>query len=71
MCWRAFDGLISCAAKVHFKESLNAMTYLTLVNGMDFRELVFLTGAESSTDTFKVALAFGKDHTDVLRKHAP
>ena len=47
------------------------MTYLTLVNGMDFRELVFLTGAESSTDTFKVALAFGKDHKDVLRKHAP
>lgn len=35
---------------------------------MDFRELVFLTGAESSTDTFKVALAFGKDHKDVLRK---
>lgn len=35
---------------------------------MDFRELVFLAGAESSTDTFKVALAFGKDHKDVLRK---
>lgn len=44
------------------------MTYPTVVNGMDFRELVFLTGAESSTDTFKVALAFGKDHKDVLRK---
>lgn len=44
------------------------MTYPTVVNGMDFRELVFLTGAESSTDTFKVARAFGKDHKDVLRK---
>ena len=44
------------------------MTYPTVVNGMDFRELVFLTGAESSTDTFKVALAFGKEHKDVLRK---
>lgn len=44
------------------------MTYPTVVNGMDFRELVFLTGAESSTDTFKVALAFGKDHKEVLRK---
>ncbi|MGG6193066.1 Rha family transcriptional regulator [Pantoea allii] len=44
------------------------MNYPTVVNGMDFRELVFLTGAESSTDTFKVALAFGKDHKDVLRK---
>lgn len=44
------------------------MTYPTQVNGMDFRELVFLTGAESSTDTFKVAQAFGKDHKDVLRK---
>ncbi len=44
------------------------MTYPTVVNGIDFRELVFLTGAESSTDTFKVAKAFGKDHKDVLRK---
>lgn len=44
------------------------MTYPTVVNGIDFRELVFLTGAESSTDTFKVAMAFGKDHKDVLRK---
>lgn len=44
------------------------MTYPTVMNGMDFRELVFLTGAESSTDTFKVALAFCKDHKDVLRK---
>ncbi len=44
------------------------MTYPTVVNGLDFRELVFLTGAESSTDTFKVALAFGKDHKEVLRK---
>jgi Rha family phage regulatory protein len=44
------------------------MTYPTVVKGMDFRDLVFLTGAESSTDTFKVAKAFGKDHKDVLRK---
>ncbi|WJZ70063.1 Rha-like transcriptional regulator [Pantoea phage PA-1] len=44
------------------------MTYPTIVNGIDFRDLVFLTGAESSTDTIKVAKAFGKEHKDVLRK---
>ncbi|OIX96213.1 Rha family transcriptional regulator [Serratia fonticola] len=44
------------------------MTYPTVVNGFDFRELVFLSGAQSSTDTFKVATAFGKEHKDVLRK---
>lgn len=44
------------------------MQYQTVVNGTDFRDLVFLTGAESSTDTFKVAVAFGKEHKDVLRK---
>lgn len=44
------------------------MQYPTVVNGFDFRDLVFLSGAESSTDTFKVAKAFGKEHKDVLRK---
>lgn len=44
------------------------MQYPTIVNGFDFRELVFLSGVESATDTFKVAKAFGKEHKDVLRK---
>ncbi len=44
------------------------MNYPTVVNGIDFRDLVFLTGTESTTDTLKVASAFGKDHKDVLRK---
>ncbi len=44
------------------------MQYPTVVNGFDFRDLVFLSGAESSTDTLKVAKAFGKEHKDLLRK---
>ncbi|EKN5953794.1 Rha family transcriptional regulator, partial [Yersinia enterocolitica] len=42
------------------------MNYPTVVNGFDFRELVFLSGTESSTDTFKVAKVFGKGHKDVM-----
>lgn len=44
------------------------MNYPTVVNNLDFRELVFLSGNESATDTFKVAKAFCKGHKDVLRK---
>ncbi len=44
------------------------MKFPTVVNGIDFRELVFLSGTETSTDTFKVAMAFGKEHKDVLRR---
>lgn len=44
------------------------MQYPTVVNGIDFRELVFLSGKDSLTDTFKVAMAFDKGHKEVLRK---
>ena len=44
------------------------MQYPTVINGFDFRELIFLSGTESATDTFKVAKAFGKEHKDVMRK---
>lgn len=44
------------------------MQYPTVINGFDFRELIFLSGTESATDTFKVAKAFGKGHKDVMRK---
>ncbi|MBP6121097.1 Rha family transcriptional regulator [Providencia sp.] len=44
------------------------MTNLMLVNDIDFRELVFLSGASAETDTFKVSLAFKKGHKDILRK---
>ena len=63
-----FDGLISCVAKVHYLSKESIMQYPTVVNGIDFRELVFLSGAESITDTFKVATAFQRGHKDVLRK---
>jgi len=44
------------------------MQYPTVINGFDFRELIFLSGTESATDTFKVAKAFRKEHKDVMRK---
>ena len=44
------------------------MTYPTVINGFDFRDLIFLSGTQSATDTFKVAKAFGKGHKDVMRK---
>ncbi|HGG6426285.1 TPA: Rha family transcriptional regulator [Salmonella enterica subsp. enterica serovar Kottbus] len=44
------------------------MNYPTVVNDIDFRHFVFLSGSQSMTDTKKVAEAFGKDHKDVLRK---
>lgn len=44
------------------------MNYPTVVNGIDFRDLIFLSGTESATDTFKVAKAFRKEHKDVMRK---
>ncbi|HBC1013471.1 TPA: Rha family transcriptional regulator [Escherichia coli] len=44
------------------------MRYPTVINGFDFRELIFLSGNESATDTFKVAKAFRKSHKDVMRK---
>ncbi|AKJ41800.1 Rha family transcriptional regulator [Pragia fontium] len=44
------------------------MQYPTVINGIDFREMVFLSGSESVTDTFKVSKIFQKEHKDVLRK---
>lgn len=44
------------------------MNYPTVIDGIDFRELIFLSGTESATDTFKVSKAFGKEHKDVMRK---
>lgn len=44
------------------------MNYPTVFNGIDFRELIFLSGADAETDTFKVALAFKRGHKDILRK---
>ncbi|EGZ5694578.1 Rha family transcriptional regulator [Salmonella enterica] len=43
------------------------MKHLTVLNGIDFRDLVSAANGESVTDTFQVAKAFGKRHADVLR----
>ncbi|ELY5957618.1 Rha family transcriptional regulator [Cronobacter sakazakii] len=43
------------------------MKYPTVVNGIDFRELVFVASNEPVTDSFMVAQAFGKLSKNVVR----
>ena len=43
------------------------MNYPTLVNGIDFRDLVFVAEHEPVTDSFMVAKAFAKRHDNVVR----
>lgn len=45
----------------------NVMKYPTVVNGIDFRELVFVASNEPVTDSFMVAQAFGKLSKNVVR----
>ncbi|WP_249926237.1 Rha family transcriptional regulator [Escherichia coli] len=47
------------------------MNYLTIVNGIDFRDLVFVTGNEPVTDTRKVAVAFAKNTKMYCGKQEP
>ncbi|HHY9459774.1 TPA: Rha family transcriptional regulator [Escherichia coli] len=64
----SLGGLVSCAAKVHFKEQVHAMKYSTVVNGIDFRDMVMVVGGSVLTASIKVAEFFGKSHKNVLRK---
>ncbi|EFF2426708.1 Rha family transcriptional regulator [Escherichia coli] len=64
----SLGGLVSCAAKVHFKEQVHAMKYSTVVNGIDFRDMVMVVGGSVLTTSIKVAEFFGKSHKNVLRK---
>lgn len=43
------------------------MNYPTLVNSIDFRDLVFVAEHEPVTDSFMVAKAFAKRHDNVVR----
>jgi len=43
------------------------MTYPTVTNGIDFRDLVFVAGDEPVTDSFMIAEAFGKRPDNVIR----
>lgn len=63
----SLGGLVSCAAKVHFKEEGNAMNELIANHDFDFRQLVTAAEGQPVTDTFQIAKAFGKRHADVLR----
>lgn len=65
---RSLLGAVFLCDKVHHSKVFTDMTYPTVINGFDFRELIFLSGTESATDTLKVATAFGKEHKDVMRK---
>lgn len=63
----SLGGLVSCAAKVHFKEEGNAMNELIANHDFDFCQLVTAAEGQPVTDTFQIAKAFGKRHADVLR----
>lgn len=43
------------------------MNYPTVVNGIDFRDLIFVANNDSVTDSFMVAKAFGKLSKNVVR----
>ncbi|MVW25227.1 Rha family transcriptional regulator [Escherichia coli] len=43
------------------------MNYPTIVNGIDFRQLVTAADGEPITDSFQIAKAFGKRHQHVIR----
>ncbi|EKH5968365.1 Rha family transcriptional regulator, partial [Escherichia coli O43] len=43
------------------------MNYPTIVNGIDFRDLIFVANNDPVTDSFMVAKAFGKLPKNVVR----
>ncbi len=43
------------------------MNYPTVVNGIDFRDLIFVADNDPVTDSFMVAKAFGKLSKNVVR----
>lgn len=43
------------------------MQYPTVINGLDFRDLIFVSDNEPVTDSFMVAKAFGKRPDNVIR----
>lgn len=46
----SLGGLVSCAAKVHFKEAGNAMNELIANHDFDFRQLVTAAEGQPVTD---------------------
>lgn len=43
------------------------MKYPTVINGLDFRDLIFVADNDPVTDSFMVAKAFGKLPKNVIR----
>lgn len=43
------------------------MSYPTVINGLDFRDLIFVADNDPVTDSFMVAKAFGKRPDNVIR----
>lgn len=43
------------------------MKYPTVINGLDFRDLIFVADNDPVTDSFMVAKAFGKRPDNVIR----
>lgn len=64
----SLDGLISYAAKVHFKEKAKRMKEMTILPESDFTKMVMTIHGKVFTTSQKVAAYFGKRHDNVLRK---
>ena len=56
-----FCGAVISGEQVRFSIRKYTMNYPTVVNGIDFRNIVFMSGSEVITDSFCVARAFGKE----------
>lgn len=62
-----FCGAVISGERVRFSIRIYTMNYPTVVNGIDFRNIVFMSGSEVITDSFCVARAFGKEPKNVIR----
>lgn len=64
--WRPLWGRFLCASRLAFYR-YSAMNYPTVVNGIDFRDLIFVANNDPVTDSFMVAKAFRKLSKNVVR----
>lgn len=61
------SGRLFCANRLIFLKGKDAMNYPTVVNDIDFRDLIFVANNDPVTDSFMVAKAFGKLPKNVVR----
>ena len=61
------SGRLFCAKLLVLLSGKDAMNYPTVVNDIDFRDLIFVANNDPVTDSFMVAKAFGKLPKNVVR----